>query len=62
LLGDLRLLLQNVTLQVDRVDTWIWRLEPSSIYIVRSSYNYLNVQALIDLVVPVSSLWHKDVP
>lgn len=62
LVGALMLLLLNVTLQVDRVDRWIWRLDTSSTYSVRSAYNYLNVQALVDLVVPVSSLWHKDVP
>lgn len=61
-LGDLRLLLQNVTLQVLREDRWNWRLEPSNIYSVCSAYNFLNVQAPLDHMVAVSSLWPKDVP
>lgn len=56
-LGDLRLLLQNVTLQVLREDRWNWRLEPSNIYSVCSAYNFLNVQAPLDHMVAVSSLW-----
>jgi len=62
LVGDLRLLLQNVTLQAYRVDRWIWRLKSPSIYTVCSAYNYLNAQVPIDHVVHVSSLWHKDLP
>jgi len=62
LLGELRLLILNVTLQVDRCDSWKWRLDPSSVFIVRSAYNFINDNGLIDLVVPASSLWHKDVP
>jgi len=62
LVGELRLLLQNVTLQVTREDRWLWSLGTSSIYIVRSAYNFLNDQFPIENAVPVSSLWHKDVP
>lgn len=62
LLGELRLLLQNVSLQIDRDDRRMWRLETSSIYTVRSAYNFLNANVTVDLAVPVSSLWYKDVP
>lgn len=61
LVGELMLLLQNVSLQVDRIDRWIWQLDTSAIYTVRSAYNYLNIESPIDTVVPVHSLWHKDV-
>ena len=60
--GELRLLLQNVSLQVDRIDRTVCWLETSSVYTVRSAYNFLNDNSSVDLVVPVSSLWHKDVP
>jgi len=62
LVGELRLLLQNVTLQVDRVDRRLWRLETTSVYTVRSAYNFMTHNALVDLAVPVSFLWQKDVP
>jgi hypothetical protein len=61
---ELRLLLQNASLQVDRVDRRLWRLETSSIYTVRSAYNFLTDTAPVDaaMSVPVSSLWLKEVP
>ena len=34
LVGELRILLQNVNLQVTRDDRWLWSLDPSSIYYV----------------------------
>lgn len=37
-------------------------METSSAYTVRSAYNFLNANVPVDLVVPASSLWHKDVP
>ena len=40
LVGELRLLLHNVSLQVDWVDRRVWRLETSSVYTVRSAYNF----------------------
>jgi len=60
--GELRLLLQNVTLQVDIIDRRLWRLDTSSVYTVRSAYNFLNVNVPVDIVVHVPSLWHKDIP
>jgi len=62
LLWKLRLLLLNFTLQVDRCDRWQWRLDTSSAYTVRSAYNFINANVPVDIAVPASSLWHKDVP
>jgi len=62
MVGELRILLHNVILQVDRADRMLWRLETSFVYTVRSAYNCINAIAPVDLMVPVSSLWHKDVP
>ena len=62
LVGELRLLLHNVSLQVHRVDRRVWRLETPSVYTVRSAYNFLSATTHVDHVVPVSSLWHKNVP
>jgi len=61
LVGELILLLCNVTLQVNKVDRWLWTLETTKSFTVRSVYNYLTAQLLTDTLVPVSSLWHKDV-
>jgi len=62
LLGELRILLLMATLQLDRIDMKVWRLEPSVVYTVRSAYNFLNANVPVDSVVSVSSLWHRDVP
>lgn len=62
MLGDLRILLLTVVLQNGRVDRRVWRLDSSSAYTVRSTYNYLNANVHVDHVVPISSLWHRDVP
>ena len=62
LLGELRLLLQNVTLQVLREDKRTWRLDTSSIYTVRSAYNSMIAQVSIDHVPTTPSFWHKDIP
>jgi hypothetical protein len=37
-------------------------LETSSVYTVRSAYNFLNNQSPLENAVPVPDLWHKDVP
>jgi hypothetical protein len=62
MLGDLRSLLLMVNLQIDRFDRRVWRLDPSSVYTVRSAYNFITVNGPVTSEVPVSSLWHKDVP
>jgi len=62
LVGKIKLLLLNVTLQVNKDDCWLWTLENSKSFSVRSAYNYTTAQLPIVTLVPVSSLWHKDVP
>jgi hypothetical protein len=62
LVGELGILLSTVILQEDRCDRWKWWLEPSSVYTVRSGYNFITDTVHVDSVVPASSLWHKDVP
>jgi len=37
-------------------------LEKSKVYSVRSAYNFLTSQPLVDAPVDVKSLWHKDIP
>ena len=56
------LLLHSVTLQVDRIDRWLWSLETSHVYSVRSAYNLLTFQPSTVSRVAVSSLWNKDIP
>lgn len=62
LVGEIKLLLLNVNLQVNKDDWWLWSLENSKSFLVRSVYNYITAQIPTYIVVPVSSLWHKDVP
>jgi len=62
LVGELILLLHNVTLQVNKDDRWLWTLETSKVFSVRGVYNFLTTQLPLVTSVPVSSLWHKDVP
>jgi len=62
MMGELILLLANVTMQVNKEDKWLWTLENSNTFIVRSLYNFLAIQPQVGLPVDVSSIWHKDVP
>jgi len=61
-MGELTLLLHNVILQVDKDDMWLWTLDTSKAFIVRSAYNFLVSQHPIAQPVADSSPWHKDVP
>jgi len=60
--GEFTLLLHNVILEVDKDDRWLWTLDSSKAFTVRSAYNFLTTQHPIAQPVVVSSLWHKDVP
>lgn len=60
--GELRLLLQNVSLQIYKKDIWKWNADPSSCYTVQSAYNTFIAQVYVDNVVATPSFWHKDVP
>jgi len=62
LVGELRLLLENINLQVTREDRWLWRLESTSNYTVRSAYKFSNEQFHLASEVQLPSIWHKDVP
>ena len=44
MVGELILLLANVTLQVTKEDKWLWTLENSSTFTVRSLYRFLTIQ------------------
>jgi len=61
-LGELCLLLQTVILQVDKDDKWLWNLEKSNAFSVRSAYNFQTAQPIVDAPVDVKMLWHKDIP
>lgn len=61
-MGELILLLQNVTLHVDKADRWLWNLETSNVFSVRSAYNFLTVQLPTASSVDAPSNWNKDVP
>jgi len=60
--GEFILLLHGVSLQVDNTDKWLWTLETSHVFSVRSAYNFLTFQPSTVLPVAVSSLWNKDIP
>jgi hypothetical protein len=62
LVGEISLLLDNVNLQVTREDRWLWRLDSSSIYTVRSAYKFLNEHLNHVAEVQLPSFLHKDVP
>jgi len=62
MVGEFIFLLANVTLQVNREDKWLWTLENSNTFTVRSLYNFLTIQPQVELPVDVSSIWYKEVP
>ena len=55
-MGELILLLHNVTLQVNKDDKWLWTLETSKTFSVYSVYKFLTAQLPTATLVPVSSL------
>ena len=62
MVGELILLLGTVSLQVTREDRWLWTLETSHAFSVRSLYNFLTLQPPAEQPDDASSIWHKDVP
>jgi len=62
MVGELILLFAHVTLQVSKEDKWLWTLENSSAFSVRSLYRFLTLHPQVDLPVDAASLWHKNVP
>ena len=60
-LGELCLLLQNVILQVNKEEKWIWNLEKSNAYSVRSAYTCQSAQIPIVDPVELKLLWQKIV-
>ena len=61
-MGVLRMLLQTITLQVDMEDRWLWNLESSHVFYVRSAYNLLTSQPQAGTPVDTKLFWHKDIP
>ncbi|KEH27819.1 transmembrane protein, putative [Medicago truncatula] len=59
---ELCLLLQNVILQADKEDRWIWKLEKTSAYTVRSAYSCQSAQLPAVDPVELKLLWQKMVP
>ena len=60
--GELILLLQSVSLQVDSTDTWRWKLEISHVFSVRSAYTVLTSESVAASTMAVTTPWHLQVP
>jgi len=62
ILGEITLLLQSINLQVDREDRWLWNLETSQIFSVRSAYHYMTAHSQDTSTMASPSIWHKNIP
>jgi len=62
LVGELCLLLHTVTLQVEKEDKWLWKLESTNNFSICSAYNVLVHQNHSATTVSFQDLWHKDIP
>jgi len=60
--GETLLLLQNVTLQVDKEDKWLWNLDSSNAFTVRSAYKGLAHHHHTNTLISTKFMWHKDIP
>jgi len=60
--GEIKLLLSNVFLQVSSPDKWLWRPNTGDGYTVRGVYQILMQQEMHDHDVVSDAVWHKHVP
>jgi len=62
LLEDCRLLLANVTLQINVSDIWLWHPDTTGGYSVRSGYQTLSAHIHLVLDDSEKLIWHSQVP
>jgi len=48
--------LTHVVLQVETVDRWVWKLDPTQRYTVKSAYNYLKAVSQYFYMASISEL------
>ena len=61
-MGELTSILQSASLQVNKKDIWLWNLEKSNVYSVRTAYDFLTTPTTVVNPVEAKLLWHKDIP
>jgi hypothetical protein len=62
LLAECRLLLNNIVLQSNVSDRWIWKPDIVGGYTVREAYQLLTSQVTHNVDVTEELIWHKQVP
>lgn len=62
LVGECRILLLFVTLQVAILDPWVWTPDPNNGNMMHDTYHRLTCDASHHVVVASDSFWHADVP
>jgi len=60
--GEVKLLLSNVSLQESRSDVWLWCPNAEDGYTVRGVYQMLMRQEMHDRDDFADAVWHKNVP
>jgi hypothetical protein len=55
-------LLHNIVLQDNSIDTWRWLLDPSQGYTVRGAYRFLTDNGELVDRSQVDDIWHKQIP
>lgn len=61
LVGECRLLLANVVLQVKTPDCWRWRHDNTRCYSVRSAYDLMTSDHIDTVDATTDMIWHKHV-
>lgn len=61
LLGECRILLHNIPMQVNVTDKWQWKLDPDDGYSVRGVYQLLNDQEFHSPEAILDLIWHNHV-